>query len=123
MDLEFVNSVKQVVPLYFGEGPDRKRLGTAEVEITREGMIASFETHSFDPKIEELLQTATGIPLSLSIWAPPAVPATDGKLVDNREPNCIQQWAGCASGEYDPRCCRFPKSCSAGTISLEQGEQ
>jgi hypothetical protein len=25
---------------------------------------------------------------------------------------CVQNWPQCAEGLYDPRCCRFPKSCS-----------
>ncbi len=25
---------------------------------------------------------------------------------------CIERWPECASGAYDPRCCRFPKACS-----------
>jgi hypothetical protein len=26
--------------------------------------------------------------------------------------SCVNNWPECHSGEYDPRCCRFPKSCS-----------
>jgi hypothetical protein len=26
--------------------------------------------------------------------------------------SCVQQWPGCAEGDYNPACCRFPKSCS-----------
>ena len=29
------------------------------------------------------------------------------------EPTCVEQWPECVSFGYDPRCCRFPKSCSA----------
>lgn len=25
---------------------------------------------------------------------------------------CVAAWPGCVSGEYNPLCCRFPKSCS-----------
>jgi hypothetical protein len=25
---------------------------------------------------------------------------------------CVERWPECESGAYDPRCCRFPKSCS-----------
>lgn len=32
--------------------------------------------------------------------------------VDERKKSCTDNWPGAASGEYDPRCCRFPKSCS-----------
>lgn len=26
---------------------------------------------------------------------------------------CVERWPACATSEYDPACCRFPKSCSA----------
>jgi hypothetical protein len=29
-----------------------------------------------------------------------------------RSPVCVAAWPECYSGGYDPRCCRFPKSCS-----------
>lgn len=35
---------------------------------------------------------------------------------DEREPECVANWPECYSGGYDPRCCRFPKSCSVETI-------
>jgi hypothetical protein len=28
---------------------------------------------------------------------------------------CVEAWPECHSGEYDPRCCRFPKSCSCSS--------
>ena len=33
---------------------------------------------------------------------------------DSRDPECVKKWPECESGGYDPRCCRFPKSCSCG---------
>jgi hypothetical protein len=27
--------------------------------------------------------------------------------------SCVEQWSDCFTGDYDPQCCRFPKSCSA----------
>lgn len=35
-----------------------------------------------------------------------------GALVASRNPECEKAWPECESGKYDPRCCRFPKSCS-----------
>jgi len=29
-----------------------------------------------------------------------------------RDPACVERWPDCAVGEYNPACCRFPKSCS-----------
>jgi len=33
---------------------------------------------------------------------------------------CVAQWPGASTGEYDPRCCRFPKSCSADVYDEER---
>lgn len=33
---------------------------------------------------------------------------------DGRNRLCVQRWPEAQSCDYDPRCCRFPKSCSAG---------
>jgi hypothetical protein len=38
---------------------------------------------------------------------------------DLRSPDCIKQWPECESGAYDPRCCRFPKSCSCESGALK----
>lgn len=35
-----------------------------------------------------------------------------------RSLSCVEVWPDCESGYYDPRCCRFPKSCSANTFGL-----
>lgn len=37
---------------------------------------------------------------------------TEDDLRRRRLRFCVEQWAECESGLYDPRCCRFPKSCS-----------
>jgi hypothetical protein len=43
---------------------------------------------------------------------------------DLRAADCIKQWPECKSGAYDPRCCRFPKSCSceSGALKGEDNE-
>jgi hypothetical protein len=33
---------------------------------------------------------------------------------------CMEAWPECYTGGYDPRCCRFPKSCSATSYDPEQ---
>lgn len=38
------------------------------------------------------------------------------EFTDGREPECVEAWPECEMGKYDPRCCRFPKSCSCGSI-------
>lgn len=37
------------------------------------------------------------------------------KLTPRLEPECVERWPECFSGGYDPRCCRWPKSCSVRT--------
>lgn len=42
-------------------------------------------------------------------------PRTDllASQLDDVTETCQDRWPECQAGEYDPRCCRFPKSCSA----------
>lgn len=37
---------------------------------------------------------------------------------DLRDPACVERWPECEEGAYDPRCCRWPKSCSADVTHL-----
>lgn len=34
------------------------------------------------------------------------------KLLEDRNPECVENWPECENGKYHPLCCRFPKSCS-----------
>jgi hypothetical protein len=36
----------------------------------------------------------------------------DGLYIVRTDPACIEAWPECRESGYDPRCCRFPKSCS-----------
>lgn len=57
----------------------------------------------------------------------PEAPATDDvpmtKVVDERDDHCKQVWPECYSGDYNPACCRFPKSCSAGVTRIVPVEE
>jgi hypothetical protein len=33
-----------------------------------------------------------------------------------RNPHCEEAWPDCWDGGYDPRCCRWPKSCSCNVV-------
>ena len=50
---------------------------------------------------------------------PDEVGLVEGGLVEGApvvvDAACLARWPECHPGEYDPRCCRFPKSCSAKT--------
>jgi len=56
------------------------------------------------------LEAAQPAPPPAAQPAPPVAPVT----VDARDPECVERWPDCHSEGYDPRCCRFPKSCSCG---------
>lgn len=40
------------------------------------------------------------------------------EMVDDRDPDCVKAWPDCFTFGYDPACCRFPKSCSAGVVRM-----
>lgn len=40
----------------------------------------------------------------------------------HRDTACVETWPGCHEGGYDPRCCRFPKSCSCGPVATAEAE-
>ena len=42
----------------------------------------------------------------------PDTPTPTGQ--DQRSPECVKAWPDCVDGDYNPACCRFPKSCSCG---------
>jgi hypothetical protein len=42
---------------------------------------------------------------------PDNTPAPSDSPVEGN-PECVAQWPDCHEGGYNPRCCRFPKSCS-----------
>lgn len=44
---------------------------------------------------------------------PESLPTPETKP-DNREPECVKRWPECESGCFNPRCCRWPKSCLCG---------
>jgi len=37
---------------------------------------------------------------------------------ERRLKSCVERWPGCYTMGYDPRCCRFPKSCSCTVYTL-----
>jgi hypothetical protein len=37
-----------------------------------------------------------------------------------RDPVCVERWPEAETGSYDPRCCRFPKSCSADVYTKKE---
>ena len=37
---------------------------------------------------------------------------TPAPVLRPRLQSCVERWPGCNEGDYNPKCCRFPKSCS-----------
>lgn len=40
--------------------------------------------------------------------------------IKRRLRSCVEAWSDCATGDYGPACCRFPKSCSATIYDPER---
>lgn len=40
-------------------------------------------------------------------------------MAERRLRDCVERWPEAETGEYNPSCCRFPKSCSASIYSEE----
>lgn len=54
-------------------------------------------------------------------WYKPAEtpnPAQKVVFLDERDPGCVERWDACSSGDYGYKCCRSPKSCSAGNVKM-----
>ncbi len=64
-------------------------------------------------------QTAAPVTLMDGLRAASAE-ARPGGLVE-RDPECVASWPDCYEGGYDPRCCRFPKSCSCSVRRSQPG--
>src|SRR6185369_9913826 len=60
----------------------------------------------------QLLQARGGVPVE-------GPQRTEGDEMKRRLKSCVEEWPECAEGEYNPKCCRFPKSCSC-TVYDEQ---
>lgn len=46
------------------------------------------------------------------VFVPIAEPDAEAYVPRRRLRACVENWPDCATGEYNPSCCRFPKSCS-----------
>lgn len=56
--------------------------------------------------------------LRLALDASPSLPMpTPTPEPERRLRACVEAWPNCATGEYNPACCRFPKSCSCTVYS------
>lgn len=47
-----------------------------------------------------------------------AAPPPSGAVADDRNAECVKAWPECEPMAFDPRCCRFPKSCSCTSGSI-----
>ena len=94
--------------------PEPGEVGELVEFLQRHGAVQeAADTHWAKP----LLRAATLLQ-QLSAPAPVVVPVA---VADDRDPECVERWPECVPDGYDPRCCRFPKSCScAYAIPLPQ---
>lgn len=49
-----------------------------------------------------------------------ALAAAAPEQPERRLAACVEKWPECVDGGYDPRCCRFPKSCSCQAVPEQE---
>lgn len=61
--------------------------------------------------------------LALDATVPAAGSLSEGPQADGRDASCVANWPECINGQYNPNCCRWPKSCSVQTsVGPQRGE-
>jgi hypothetical protein len=95
---------------------DQQHRATPEQWALQErwGSHSCFEPDYDSSCILELRDRIAALEASVGIGQP-VTPANTSAPADSLvycDPACIAQWPDCYEGGYDPRCCRFPKSCS-----------
>lgn len=60
------------------------------------------------PLLDEAADTLEALAAEPTLPPPP----TPYPIERGSREECEKNWPGCWNGGYDPRCCRFPKSCS-----------
>lgn len=129
--------------LIHGELPERIRAGIAEQLAVVTAEIAAIE----QPEPSPLAVAAVDVEDALGFYDLPTERAADiaAYLTERRVSSarcdaayrarkaaeqapiprprlraCVERWPDAVSGGYDPRCCRFPKSCSADIYDPER---
>ena len=101
----------------------RRRLTPGVRSDVRDDMIAWLlreQTNDLSPLGRDYTDAELAEALRRSAPPGPNMPSPAQRLVDNRDPECVKAWPECETFGYDPRCCRFPKSCSAGGWAPEE---
>jgi hypothetical protein len=93
------------------------RVGLPEKHKDRPGGIP----YSWKEMWENSAEIAEDIIADIRVLSDTPPGTMSGQLAkqDLRAADCIKQWPECESGAYDPRCCRFPKSCSCESGELK----
>jgi hypothetical protein len=98
-------------------------------DTTRLQITFTVDTTNVDQAMTNIMKSVSDLVTSptfearLLDSAEPGVPSS--KPVDTRPPlprrlrSCVEAWPDCEEGEYNPACCRFPKSCSCTIYNAE----
>ncbi len=101
---------------YLREWLDTNRVSLVDFRenfVVEEGPLEFDTKEGFDSNTYTIRQEMRVRPRRDDDPPPPPMPI---HWVDLRDPECVKVWPDCYTFVYDPRCCRFPKSCSAGSF-------
>jgi hypothetical protein len=71
-------------------------------------------------RVAEIADAAIEAIRAIPLPAPQREIASSPTPTEVCDPNCMARWPECEVGGYDPRCCRFPKSCSCWVTPAPQ---
>ena len=98
--------------------PEVGEVGELVAALEADAECAEVEHYDLCNMTADQMRRAAALLQQQAAPAPVVVPVA---VADDRDPECVARWPECVPDDYDPRCCRFPKSCScAHAIPLPQ---
>jgi transcriptional regulator with XRE-family HTH domain len=113
-----------VIPAFIGDMRTLNQLtqrGLAAECGHTQGQVSGWELGRVTPSIQALIDVALALGYDLAL-IPTEQPAAGPAPMRRLRP-CVEAWPGAETGAYDPRCCRFPKSCSATVYDPERVDE
>jgi transcriptional regulator with XRE-family HTH domain len=113
-----------VIPAFIGDMRVLNRLRQRELAVQSghsQGQVSSWELGNVVPTVQALIDVARALGYDLAL-IPTEEPAAGPAPMRRLRP-CVEAWPGAETGAYDPRCCRFPKSCSATVYDPERVDE
>ena len=96
-------------------------------DSTRIQITFTVDASNVDQAMSKIMKSVDGLVTSPMFEARivDSLEALGQAVADTRPPRrrrlaaCVEQWPECSDDEYNPKCCRFPKSCSCTSYDDE----